>query len=156
MQQYVCNLTFGFWVISYCSHTRNIEHLAAPSAGTWGIEKSIMVLRAAIVSYRSRQTLEWSSFKLMFLQMNKRTVNVHSNRSARVLVRSATGRLVLSLVMANSCMPSSSATLACVRLFTSELRSSYRKAHRESFCQNCTQSRRRAQMNGRRHRKISK
>lgn len=60
--------------------------------------------------------------------MAQRTVNIHSNKSARVLVRSATGRLVLSLVMANSCMPSSSATLACVRLFTSELRSSYGQA----------------------------
>lgn len=60
----------------------------------------------------------------MLLQMNQRTANVHSSKSARVFVLSATGRLVLSLVMANSCMPSSSATLACVRLFTSELRRS--------------------------------
>lgn len=73
------------------------------------------------------------SFHFIFLQTNKRTVNIHSNKSARVLVRSATGRLVLSLVMANSCMPSSSATLACVRLFTSELRSSYGEAHRTSL-----------------------
>lgn len=46
----------------------------------------------------------------------------HSKRSASVLVRRATGRLVLSLVIANSCMPSSSATLACVLLLTKELR----------------------------------
>lgn len=65
------------------------------------------------------------SFQFICLPLNQRTVNIHSNKSARVLVRSATGRLVLSLVMANSCMPSSSATLACVRLFTSELRRSY-------------------------------
>lgn len=59
-----------------------------------------------------------------FAEMNQRAGNLHSNKSARVLVRSATGRLVLSLVMANSCIPSSSATLACVRLFTRELRRS--------------------------------
>lgn len=53
--------------------------------------------------------------------------DVHSSRSARVLVLRATGRLVLSLVMANSCIPSSSATLACVLLLTRELRRSCRQ-----------------------------
>lgn len=65
-----------------------------------------------------------SLFFLFYAARIDRGWNLHSNKSARVLVRRATGRLVLSLVMANSCMPSSSATLACVRLFTSELRSS--------------------------------
>ena len=63
-------------------------------------------------------------FALYVCKRIKGTVHVHSSKSASVLVLRATGRLVLSLVMANSCMPSSSATLACVRLFTSELRSS--------------------------------
>lgn len=61
----------------------------------------------------------------VFVKKRQRAVSLHSKRSARVLVRRATGRLVLSLVMAKSCMPNSSATLACVRLFTSELRSNY-------------------------------
>ena len=51
----------------------------------------------------------------------------HSKRSASVLVRRATGLLVLSLVMAYSCMPSSSATLAWVLLFTRELRNNWPK-----------------------------
>lgn len=67
-----------------------------------------------------------------FAEMKQRAGNLHSNKSARVLVRSATGRLVLSLVMANSCIPSSSATLACVRLFTRELRRSCGRTNRGS------------------------
>lgn len=62
---------------------------------------------------------------VLHVYLKTHPANVHSSRSARVLVRRATGRLVLSLVMAKSCMPSSSATLAWVRLLTSELRRSW-------------------------------
>lgn len=59
--------------------------------------------------------------------------HLHSSRSARVLVRKATGRLVLSLVMAYSCIPNSSATFAWVRLFTKELRRSYKITHKHTL-----------------------
>lgn len=76
-----------------------------------------------LTSFTSFDKLFW----LPIYFTRKKKVNyddeyLHSKRSASVFVRKATGRFVLSFVMANSCMPSSSATLACVLLLTRELR----------------------------------
>ncbi len=128
-------------------HTGNIfqrlqQRSDCLTSNTKGTKKSIKVLYAAILNYTFWRDIQengfegvckdFLSFHSLSLQMNQKAVNIHSNKSARVLVRRATGRLVLSLVIANSCMPNSSATLACVRLFTSELRSSYGQTKRAS------------------------